>query len=347
MPAANSAPSSSTPSSPPTTGSCCSAPATTCAPTPTVPPVVAVAELLDVVDATVRAPDGGPARRLITVDHPRQAWARHAFVAGALDGEGPWSFDTGALAAAWERRHTTDTPPFLPTPLDELRSRRPRPPRCAGRCLHQAGRGPLATAPGREPGRRAQRPRRPHPPHARRPRSAGSWPTPSSTVAWTRRGRGARRRKPPGNTTSGGGGPCHHADSATRPSTPPPISPSASSTPWPPSSAPRSTPPSRSTSTSPSPAVDGPWQLTGRVAGVCGSTLVMVTASRLKAKHLLTAWVRLAAVVAGDPDRPWKALTIGRAATGRQAHGAVTLTSHAGRTRSRCSTWCTTSTAAP
>ncbi len=60
------------------------------------------------------------------------------------------------------------------------------------------------------------------------------------------------------------------------------------------------------------PGSDDPVAIVGQVPGVCGSTLVTATASRLKAKHLLTAWVRLAALAAADPGRPWKALTIGR-----------------------------------
>ncbi len=172
MPAANSVPSSSTPSSPRATGSSCSAPATTCAPTPRCPPVVAVAELLDVIDATVRAPDAvgpAPAERS---DHRRPPPA----------GLGPSRLRRRRprRRGAVELRHrrpgcgvgttTHDRHPALLARASRgARARRPRAPRRTGRRLHQAGRGPPAHPAGREPGPRARRPRRPHHSHPRRP----------------------------------------------------------------------------------------------------------------------------------------------------------------------------------
>jgi exodeoxyribonuclease V gamma subunit len=89
-----------------------------------IPPAVPVAELLDVIDATAR-PDGTdePMRALLVVDHPRQSWSERNFVAGELDGSGPWGFDTVALDAARARRESADNPPatapppYLPEPL--------------------------------------------------------------------------------------------------------------------------------------------------------------------------------------------------------------------------------------
>jgi exodeoxyribonuclease V gamma subunit len=86
-----------------------------------LPPVVSLAELLDVVDGTVRLPEGhrhGRPSRAITVEHPRQAWSEPALRPGELGTEGPWSFDRGALAAAEARRaQRQGTDPFLPEPL--------------------------------------------------------------------------------------------------------------------------------------------------------------------------------------------------------------------------------------
>jgi len=85
-----------------------------------VPPAVPVAELLDVIDRSVRLPEGSPAaapRALITVDHPRQAWSERNFVPGALGVEGPWSFDSGARAAAEQRRGQAERARFLLEPL--------------------------------------------------------------------------------------------------------------------------------------------------------------------------------------------------------------------------------------
>ncbi|HEY6533535.1 MAG TPA: hypothetical protein VIY72_14600, partial [Acidimicrobiales bacterium] len=104
----------------------------------TLPPAVVVAELLDLVDATVRLADppgestastststGATARAsaAITVDHPRQAWSERALGveragSGGLGHQGPWSFDEGARQAALARRaqRRGDTR-FLPEPL--------------------------------------------------------------------------------------------------------------------------------------------------------------------------------------------------------------------------------------
>ncbi|MEZ5144871.1 MAG: exodeoxyribonuclease V subunit gamma [Acidimicrobiales bacterium] len=87
-----------------------------------VPPAVALAELFDVIDATVRVPDGADegitrARDLLTVDHPRQAWAEAAFLPGGLGVDGPWSFDAGARSAAEARRGQGAVELFLPEPL--------------------------------------------------------------------------------------------------------------------------------------------------------------------------------------------------------------------------------------
>ena len=88
----------------------------------TLPPAVPINELLDVIDATVRSADGGPARTAITQHHPLQPSDRRCFVPGALGTFGPWGFDphllAGARAAAGPRRPTR---PFLEHPLPPLR----------------------------------------------------------------------------------------------------------------------------------------------------------------------------------------------------------------------------------
>ena len=85
------------------------------------PPAVPVAELLDVVDRTVRTgagPDAPAAREQILVRHPLQPFDPRNFRTGELTADGPWSFDAVALGGARalsSPRH--DTPPFLPAPL--------------------------------------------------------------------------------------------------------------------------------------------------------------------------------------------------------------------------------------
>jgi exodeoxyribonuclease V gamma subunit len=53
-------------------------------------------------------------------------------------------------------------------------------------------------------------------------------------------------------------------------------------------------------------------RLSGTVPGVCGHLVVSVTASRVRAKHHLQAWVRVAALTAVRPDVAWEAVTVGR-----------------------------------
>ncbi|HWF17009.1 MAG TPA: exodeoxyribonuclease V subunit gamma [Acidimicrobiales bacterium] len=83
------------------------------------PPAVPVGELLDVVDRTMRVPEG-PARAAITVTHPLQPFDARNYVPGALVAGRPWSFDTvhldGARAARAPREAVA---PFLSGPLPE------------------------------------------------------------------------------------------------------------------------------------------------------------------------------------------------------------------------------------
>ncbi len=80
-------------------------------------PAVAVAELIDALDVTAQAPDGGQITKLLIIDHPRQAWSDAAFIPGELGIASAWSFDQGALEAANARRADTERAPFLSEPL--------------------------------------------------------------------------------------------------------------------------------------------------------------------------------------------------------------------------------------
>ncbi|GFG73177.1 RecBCD enzyme subunit RecC [Mycobacterium botniense] len=61
-------------------------------------------------------------------------------------------------------------------------------------------------------------------------------------------------------------------------------------------------------------AVDlgGNRRLTGTVSPVFDRRLVAVTYSRLAPKHTLQAWISLVALTAGEPDRDWTAICVGR-----------------------------------
>jgi exodeoxyribonuclease V gamma subunit len=87
-------------------------------------PCVPIAELLDVVDRTVRPPEGSAcsrARQLIVVEHPLQSFDARNFEPGELTGKGPWSFDPVGLDGARARsRPPGGATPFLSSPLARL-----------------------------------------------------------------------------------------------------------------------------------------------------------------------------------------------------------------------------------
>ena len=81
------------------------------------PPAVPVGELLDVVDGTVRCPDG-PARGRIVVHHPLQPFDPRNFMAGKLVPGRRWGFDPQALAGAEAmKRQRPARAAFLAGPL--------------------------------------------------------------------------------------------------------------------------------------------------------------------------------------------------------------------------------------
>ncbi len=105
------------------------------------PPAVPVGELLDVVDRTVRVPEGR-ARDAIIVTHPLQPFDARNYEPGKLRADGPWSFDAVHLAGAQAARAAAPgRAPFL--------SRAPLPERQrAGRAstsLDRFVRNPVAT----------------------------------------------------------------------------------------------------------------------------------------------------------------------------------------------------------
>ncbi|HMC39186.1 MAG TPA: exodeoxyribonuclease V subunit gamma [Acidimicrobiales bacterium] len=88
------------------------------------PPCAPVAELLDVVDASVRRADGRAARHSVVVHHPLQPYDPWNFTPGGLAPDGPWGFDPVFLAGA-RAMLQPDPPglvdePLLPDPAEDV-----------------------------------------------------------------------------------------------------------------------------------------------------------------------------------------------------------------------------------
>ena len=85
------------------------------------PPAVPVGELLDVIDQTVRTVDGVPARDRIVVNHPLQPFDVRNFTAGELIPKHAWSFDPINLEGARALIGPCETrPSFLPDQLPDI-----------------------------------------------------------------------------------------------------------------------------------------------------------------------------------------------------------------------------------
>ncbi|WP_372530583.1 exodeoxyribonuclease V subunit gamma [Euzebya sp.] len=67
-------------------------------------------------------------------------------------------------------------------------------------------------------------------------------------------------------------------------------------------------------------AVVGDRVVTGAVDDVVGDRHVMRSYSKVKAKQMVAAWVRLLALTADDPSRPWEVLVVGRHEREKQAY---------------------------
>ena len=81
------------------------------------PPAVPVGELLDAIDATVRAEDG-PAHHRVVICHPLQPFDPRNFTPGLIAGPGSWSFDPTGLAGARALTGPRSDPrPFIAAPL--------------------------------------------------------------------------------------------------------------------------------------------------------------------------------------------------------------------------------------
>jgi exodeoxyribonuclease V gamma subunit len=264
------------------------------------PPAVPLDEFLDAIDATVGTADGRPAREHVLVRHPLQAFDGRNFVAGALGSSGPFSFDraglAGAAAAAGPREAT---PGFLaaalpPPPgdgtvrLDDLRRFLEHPVRGFLRqrlqvTLFSDDMDPADGMPVEldalerwNVGDRLLRAR----------------------IGGADRGRAVQAEWRRGTVPPGPLGQrlldrvADEVDALV-----------AAALPY------LAGDPDAWDVLAPLP--DG-RSVTGTVTGVYRDTLAAVEYSKLGPKHRLRAWVRLLALSAGRPGRPWRAVTIGR-----------------------------------
>jgi exodeoxyribonuclease V gamma subunit len=277
------------------------------------PPAVPVTELLDVVDRTVRAPDGRRPSERVEVRHPLQPFDTRNFTPGALVDGAPWSFDPVTLqgARALEAQRAP-VPPFLRGPLAPL------PPQA----VELADLVRWAERPARAFLRR------------RLGITVGEYGDEVADALsveldgleeW-----GVGNRLVEGLLAGTPVADCVGAEIA-RGALPPgrlalpviarvrPVAEQIAA------AARELLGDAQPGSVDVRVALDDGWGCSGTVAGVCGTVLRSVTYSRLSARHRLAAWVRLLALTAAHPDSPFEALTVGRARSGAPDGSRITV----------------------
>lgn len=278
------------------------------------PPAVPVGELLDVVDRTVRVADGAPARAQVVVRHPLQPFDPRNFEPGRVVRERAWSFDRVALDGARAIvAPRAGEEPFLRAPLADVS-------------------GPVVELDGLV--RFAERPVRAF----LRQRlgisvadyeedvadalpveldGLGVWAVGQRLVDGVLAGAGidacvaaevARGTLPPGALSA-------QVIERVRPTVLGIAARAASLL------GAAGDPGSVEVNAL---VGDGRF-LRGTVAGVRGDVLGAVTYSRVSPRHRLAAWVRLLALTASHPQRPFTAVTIGRARAGADPGARVTI----------------------
>ncbi|GAB2972567.1 exodeoxyribonuclease V subunit gamma [Nocardioides montaniterrae] len=263
------------------------------------PPAVPVGELLDALDLTATAPEGGPVRDRVVLRHPLQPFDRRNLTAGALVPGRPFAFDRFALAGARAvERERHEPAPFLGSPLAP-----PEPGDVNLDELVDFFGGPVK-------GFLKQRlgialPREDEPVDDRIPialEPLDEWAVGDRILGDLMRG--------------------HHPDTAVarerlRGVVPPGALGDRVLTKVIGRAKPLAREALNLTSSAPR-AVDvdvdlgAGRRLRGTVPELYGDLLVRVTYSRLGPKHRLHSWIKLLALTASDEDRPWRSLAIGR-----------------------------------
>ncbi len=279
------------------------------------PPAVPVSELLDALDTTARAEGGRPVRDRVVVRHPLAAVDERNFMAGALGRAGPFSFDAVAHdAAVAGRGQRVRRQPFLDRPL-------PAPARSDEVELDDV------VAALEHPVRWFLRQRLQLSFFDEHEEVEDSLPLELSGLdTWEVGDRllaaclaGAGRGEAVAAEWRRGQVPPRELGRRVLEEVADKVEPIAAA--------------ARSAAAGAARVVDVQAHLpsggvvTGTVHGVHhdvvrGDVVVRTVYSRLAPKHRLRAWVQLLALVAAEPDRPWRAVTIGRPA-GRRASAMV------------------------
>ncbi len=278
------------------------------------PPAVPVGELLDVVDRTVRVKGGGHARERVVVRHPLQPFDPRNFTPGEVVRKRAWSFDRVALdgARAIVGPRTGDEP-FLRAPLasaagpvvelDGLVKFAERPVRAflrqrLGISVAEYDEDVADALPVQLDG-------------------LGTWAVGQRLIDGLLAGAEleaciaaevARGTLPPGELS-------REVIKRVRP-TVQAIAAAATS---------RLLAEGEPTSLEVNVLLDDGRFLRGTASGVRGDVLGAVTYSRVNPRHRLAAWVRLLALTASHPQRPFQAVTIGKARSTADQSASVTI----------------------
>lgn len=265
------------------------------------PPAVPLGELIDTLEATVRTEDGTPVRERVMTPHPLQPFDPVNFTAGRLNPAGPFSFDRAGLAGA--RAALGDR--LRPSPLyatDRLPDAGPADPLIELSELIRFYRDPIKALLRSRAGLSAWSEDEDDPDQLPieldglqawaigerllRLRLQGVAPAQAIGAEWRR-----------------GELPPQHFGVRTLERVAQQVEEVAAV------AAPYLVEP---TSSRDAVAQLEAYTVAGTLGHLRGDSLVTVHFSRLAPKHRLQAWIELLALTVTDPDRPWRAVTIGR-----------------------------------
>ena len=274
------------------------------------PPAVPVGELLEIVERTVSR-EQGPARERVLVRHPLQPFDPRNFTEGALVPERPWSFDRAALEGARALTGPRAEPGrFLSGPLPAIESGLVEVESLVRFVEHPARaflRGRLGIS----------------------VREFADEVDDALPIELDGLGEwGVGQRLLDGVLAGAGLEDCVRAELA-RGSLPPgmlatPVLDRVRAVVQPIAGAARALGEGASGSLGVNLVLADGRTLAGTVPGVCGDTIRRVSYSRVKPRDRLAAWVRLLALTAARPERPFDSAVVGRARWGAR-HAQVTL----------------------